>query len=193
MPWCPRRSGQPQNAKIEQIRDRLPWDTRFMKSSLLGWEAAPSNIAIRWSSIAVSSNFCNIFPLWDCPDLRGHHGGLCEHFWRSGQSKMHTKIARIRDQNRSQYLSVLWWFDLRGCSQRLPWCPRRSGQPQNAKIRTKIDRVYLEINNFFYIYHYFCIFSTSSDGVVVSTIDFWSHWPRFESWCSQLSFLIEDS
>ena len=34
---------------------------------------------------------------------------------------------------------------------------------------------------------------TSSHGVIVSTIDFWSAGPRFESWLCQISFLIEDT
>ena len=46
MPWWPRRSGQPQ---IEQICDRLPWETQIMKSSLHGkWKAVPYNTAVHW-------------------------------------------------------------------------------------------------------------------------------------------------
>ena len=39
---------------------------------------------------------------------------VCEHYWRLGLSqkfRIHTKIARNRDQNRSQYISVLCSFE----------------------------------------------------------------------------------
>ena len=58
----PRRSGQPQNAKIKQIRDYLPWETQFMKSSLLGCEAVLCNTGVH--AIYNRTNFCVLRLPW---------------------------------------------------------------------------------------------------------------------------------
>ena len=64
MPWWPRRSWQPQ---IEQVRDRLPWETRIMKSSL----HMPCNTAVRWISMYILCLIFNdFFDFWECHDLK---------------------------------------------------------------------------------------------------------------------------
>ena len=63
MPWCPPRPGQPQYAKIELIRNCLPWETWFMKSSLLGL----CNTAVH--GLTVPRDFAWIFAYWECHDL----------------------------------------------------------------------------------------------------------------------------
>ena len=59
------------------------------------------------------TNFCMNFALWEFPDLQGHYGSLCEHFWRlrlSQKLRIITKIVRNRDPNRSQYMSKCFMF-----------------------------------------------------------------------------------
>ena len=63
MPWCPPRPGQHQYAKIELIRNCLPWETWFMKSSLLGL----CNTAVH--GLTVPRDFAWIFAYWECHDL----------------------------------------------------------------------------------------------------------------------------
>ena len=75
-----RRSGQPQNAKIEQIRDHLPWE-----SPLLCNTQYTRNLII-W-----------IFAFWSYPGLWGHHSSLCEHFQRLGQSQKLKIVQKSRE------------------------------------------------------------------------------------------------
>ena len=95
--------------------------------------------------IVFSRYFWCILDFWESLDLK-------QKFVKKNAWKRNRNSAYVRRFFMDVHLKSLvsaqssfhWWLDIWGCSQRLPWCPQRSGQPQNAKIRTKIDRVYLK-------------------------------------------------